>query len=287
MHSSLRSALRPATSFLLLTLAAACGGQMYAPASSRAVATSGPSVASAPPPSSPSAGPATAVLSGPPPSAIVDERPGLATTWGESTWSPMTTTPFVRAEASPWATAVLHYNDAEGVAAHAAYLGAAVAPLEAWASPGDVAVALIDDSGAILPGVAASGRNLVAAADGARYRIAVRNLTDVRFEVIASVDGLDVIDGRTAGFDRRGYVLEAHGELLIDGFRQSSDQVAAFRFGKVASSYAARTGDDRNVGVIGVALFTERGARFTPAELERRDRASPFPGEPGRTFAQP
>ena len=284
MHSSLRPALH---SLLLLSLATACGGTMYAPSAPAAVATSGTSVASAPPPAAPTGAPATAVLSGPPPSAVVDERPGLATTWGEATWSPMTTTPFVRAEAAPWATAVLHYNDAEGVTAHAAYLGAAVAPLEAWASPGDVAVALVDDSGAILPGLAAGGRNLVAAADGARYRIAVRNLTDVRFEVIASVDGLDVIDGRAAGFDRRGYVLEARGELMIDGFRQSSDQVAAFRFGKVAASYAARSGDDRNVGVIGVALFPERGARFTPAELERRDRASPFPGEPGRTFAQP
>lgn len=213
------------------------------------------------------------------------ERPGLATAWGEHTWSPITTTPFVRAEASPWATAVLHYNDAEGVAAHAAHLGTGLAPLETWAGDGDLAIAVIDDAGAPLPGLTAGGRTLLAARDGARYRIAVRNHTSARFEVVASVDGLDVIDGRPAGFDRRGYVVEAHGELVIDGFRHSEAEVAAFRFGKVSGSYAAATGDDRNVGVIGVALFAERGARWTPAELDRRDRATPFPAEPGRGFA--
>jgi hypothetical protein len=105
----------------------------------------------------------------------------------------------------------------------------------------------------------------------------VRNATDARFEIVASVDGLDVIDGRPADPVRRGYLIDPHGVLAIDGFRTSDDAVAAFRFGRVADSYAAQTGSDRNVGVIGLAIFAERGARWTRGELHRRDTADPFP----------
>jgi hypothetical protein len=63
------------------------------------------------------------------------------------------------------------------------------------------------------------------------------------------------------------------------------DQVAAFRFGSVRGSYAAGKGGERNVGVIGVALFSERGAErpWTAREIERREAADPFPGR----FASP
>jgi len=120
--------------------------------------------------------------------------------------------------------------------------------------------------------------------DGARYRIVVRNGTTARFEVVASVDGLDVIDGHQADPNRRGYIVDPHGVLVIDGFRTSDDAVAAFRFGKVADSYAAQTTGDRNVGVVGLAIFSERGAIWTPAELGRRDSADPFPN---RNYAMP
>src|SRR5688500_8390711 len=53
---------------------------------------------------------------------VPDERPGLGTVWGESVWAPVTTQPFVRASRDPWAIAALHYNDAEGVGAHASYV---------------------------------------------------------------------------------------------------------------------------------------------------------------------
>jgi hypothetical protein len=105
----------------------------------------------------------------------------------------------------------------------------------------------------------------------------VHNATAARFEVVASVDGLDVIDGRPADPNRRGYIVAPHGVLTIDGFRRSSDAVAAFRFGRVADSYAAQTTGDRNVGVVGMAIFAERGAGWTPRELHRRDTADPFP----------
>lgn len=212
------------------------------------------------------------------------ERPGLGTSWGEHVDAPISFAPFVRASSSPWASVALHYNDARGVGAHAAYVGANPSPMEVMAGDGSLSVSLVDDYGRLLPGFHASGRALIVGEDGARYRILVRNGTTARFEVVTSVDGLDVIDGKPADPNRRGYLVDAHGELVIDGFRTSNSGVAAFRFGKVAESYAAQTSGDRNVGVIGLAIFAERGAVWTPAELNRRDTANPFPA---RGYATP
>ncbi len=105
-------------------------------------------------------------------------------------------------------------------------------------------------------------------------------------EVVLSVDGLDVMDGRAASFRKRGYLLRPNGIVKVDGFRQSNEAVAAFRFSSVSGSYAnLKHGDTRNVGVIGVAVFHEYGTNpLDLTEARRRLRADPFPG---RTFASP
>jgi hypothetical protein len=218
------------------------------------------------------------------PSEPAPDRPGLGTSWGETVSAPIRFAPFERSSAAPWAELALHYNDAAGVAAHAQYLGTRAAPVELYAGDGALSVALVDDAGRTLPGVTAGGRTLIIGEDGERYRIVVHNATGARFEIVASVDGLDVIDGTPADPNRRGYLVDPYGVLVIDGFRTSDDAVAAFRFGRVADSYAAQTSGDRNVGVIGMAIFSERGARWTPGELRRRDTADPFPQ---RGYAMP
>lgn len=214
------------------------------------------------------------------------ERPGLGTTWGESTYSRVESRVFTRSSASPFASVALHYNDGDGVAAHASYRGGAQAqPITAYTPNRGISVALVDDGGNILPGLVAGGRTLIAGADGQRYRIQIVNHTGGRFEIVSSVDGLDVVDGRPADLAKRGYIIDPYQTLVIDGFRQSDDYVAAFRFGRVSDSYAARTSGDRNVGVIGIAFFAERGSPWTSDELHRRDSANPFPGD--RSYARP
>jgi len=273
-HAQISSSLSGLTVAVLAAGLSACGGHAqkvamsgsYAPAATAEAAPSHAAIPEAEP-----AGPAL-------------DRPGLGTSWGETVSAPVHFAPFQRASAAPWTELALHYNDADGVLAHARYLGIAPAPLELDAGDGALSVALVDDDGRTLPGFTAGGRSLIVGEDGERYRIVVRNATDARFEVVASVDGLDVIDGRPADPGRRGYLIDPYGRLTIDGFRTSDDAVAAFRFGLVADSYAAQTGSDRNVGVIGLAIFAERGAVWTPAELGRRDSADPFPQ---RGYAMP
>ena len=81
-------------------------------------------------------------------------------------------------------------------------MSAGAAPQRSWpvlAGPVGalVAAGLRDESGHLLPGVLIGNRWFVAGEKGRRYSIVVRNRSDLRFEVVLSVDGLD--DRRSPG----------------------------------------------------------------------------------------
>lgn len=210
-------------------------------------------------------------------------RPGLATEWGETRYSRVNRQRFVRSSGSPFATATIRYNDVTGVAHQAAYREARQGQVSYVCAYGDgVRVAIVDEHGNPLPGRLAGDALYVIGHHGRRYSIVLTNTTSARFEAVVSVDGLDVINGQSGSFANRGYLLRPHGTVRIDGFRQSDTHVAAFRFGTVADSYAAQSGSARNVGAIGVALFSERGWVPQPVhpygdEIELRESSDPFP----------
>ena len=169
-------------------------------------------------------------------------------------------------------------------------LAACAAPnpaLAGGARQGPWSVQVVDEWGRTLPTFEHGGRTYVLGALGQRYLLRVRNGTGRRIEVVASVDGRDVVEGRPATLDRRGYVVDPWETLTVDGFRTSDSTVAAFRFSTVPRSYAARMGDARDVGVIGVAVFTEAA----PPPLPRRPYPIPFEGppapDPGRSEEAP
>lgn len=208
-------------------------------------------------------------------------RPGLATVFGERVRSRVSFTSFRRARTRPDGSAAIHYNDYQGLVAMARHLRRrCCGVLSAYRVGASVSVQLVDSYQRPLRGAQLSGRTIVMGRAGTRYGILVRNLTNRRYEIVASVDGLDVIDGKRASLNKRGYVLAPYGKIHIRGFRTSRHNVAAFRFGSVANSYAARsTGSARNVGVVGVAVYSE----FRPAynhEVIRRLRARPFAQPP-------
>jgi hypothetical protein len=218
------------------------------------------------------------------------DRPGLGTTWGETRSSTITTAPFVRADAaSPFATAGLFYNDEQGARSMANASGFRRMSEGSSDLGGGVAtVRLKDESNRFLSGFEAGGKKFVIGSSGARYTIVVQNNVPARLEVVVSVDGLDVLDGKDAAYGKRGYLIEPNGVIEIDGFRQSMNAVAAFRFGSVRDSYAEKKegGSSRNVGVIGVAVFNERGSNPTSWQIgdtKSRLDANPFPGQ----FATP
>jgi len=246
---------------------------------SRAKSSQAPSADYAAPSSAPPAAAAESRQEAP----AAGERPGLGTEWGETRYSHVSHTSFDRADGDhPMQIVSLYYNDRDGARAMAHYadyreMGDAVINVPSTG----ISVSLNDDSGRPLPAFFAGGHTYAIGEAGQRYTITVNNQGNYRVEAVASVDGLDVLDGKAANFSKRGYLVSAWGNVEIDGFRQTSDHVAAFRFGSVRDSYAARTGTDRNVGVIGVAFFAPRGAPswpWTRNEIERRKNADPFPG---------
>jgi hypothetical protein len=156
-------------------------------------------------------------------------------------------------------------------------------------------VELVDESSNRLPTYRHGGRTYVLGSIGRRYRVHISNPTSRRVEAVISIDGLDAVDGKSADYvNKSGYLVPAYGDLTIDGFRTSIENVATFRFSSVRDSYAGRKGSDRNVGVIGVAFFPEREApRVTrrydsydgpsgssaspPAKASEAPRAAPSP----------
>jgi hypothetical protein len=217
-----------------------------------------------------------------------EERPGLATHWGEARYSPARQVDFERADAErPAAVVELHYNDRAGARRMlpAAYAGSA----EAGAL--GLRFQLLDARGQALPALVGGDHVIGIGAPGERYALSIENTTGSRYEVVASVDGLDVVDGEDASFEKRGYLVGPYGRVVIDGFRRSGAEVAAFRLGDVARSYAASKGKARNVGVIGIALFAERRPVFEPEpwrvptrtdDTRLRQNAEPFPGRYAR-----
>jgi hypothetical protein len=121
------------------------------------------------------------------------------------------------------------------------------------------------------------GQTFVLGEPGERYAIRIHNPTARRVEAVVSVDGRDAVSGDSADFvSHRGYVIPPFGSVTVDGFRTSLERVAAFRFTDPENSYSARMGTPQNVGVIGVAFFSERQRE---PQIARRGRAKSAPAK--------
>ena len=107
------------------------------------------------------------------------------------------------------------------------------------------------------------GRAYVVGKPGNEYQVVVKNRRGEDLLAVVSVDGVNVLDGRTAASNQGGYIVSPWQRLDIKGWRKSLGEVASFYFTSLGDSYAARTDRPGNVGVIGVALF-RRAPRYEP-----------------------
>jgi hypothetical protein len=156
---------------------------------------------------------------------------------GEKRISPIGTASFERANFNhPFAAAAIYYNDEVGIRAMAAAIAwerrAPVLPDPAAAL---VTIELRDQSGRMLPGLIVGDRWFVVGEEGRRYSIVVRNRSDLRLEVVLSVDGLDVIDGRPASFRKRGYILNPHQKLVVEDFGKARKRWRPFASDRYAN----------------------------------------------------
>jgi hypothetical protein len=132
-------------------------------------------------------------------------------------------------------------------------------------------VSIVDrDSGVSLPITQYRGEYWVAGKPGARYAIEIANHNGGRVLAVTSVDGVDVLSGASAAWSQGGYVFDRGERYQISGWRKTDQQIAAFVFTAAPNSYAERTGRPANVGVIGIALFSERVPKDADAMTDRR-----------------
>lgn len=175
-----------------------------------------------------------------------DEK--LGTKWGDEIDSHVTEVQLKRKSDSPLAETIVQYADKN-------YKGKTINSISIAA--GKVSFSVVDDRGNRIPMYRIGQSYYLSGREGQSYQLQYENNTAKTFEVVASVDGVDVIDGSEASRSNSGYVLHAHDSLKIEGFRKSESAVASFTFSKPKDAYAANSenGSIQNAGVIGTVLY--------------------------------
>lgn len=232
-------------------------------------------------------------------SAMAPHRPQaqstLGTQWGEGRESASSLVQATRlTPAQPRAVGQMRYSDEASI--RRALGPHAQSQLNTLLADGDVEMHISSGNGPSLRVFSTRGAQdyHVAGRHGERYELVYLNRSSRDYEVVATVDGLDVLTGQPGSVDHLGYLLRAGERLVIDGFRKNRGEVAAFRFSSPDRAYASNTaaGDSRNVGVIGTALFEVRldggnpeQPRHTPPAPSSGPRA--FPADAGPYAAPP
>lgn len=150
-----------------------------------------------------------------------------------------------------------------------------------------IKVEVIDEHGQELRTFIHEGMTYVAGEKGQRYNLRVKNMSWDRIEVVSTVDGKDVMSGEPGNYiEQTGYLIKPYNSILIDGIRQTDDEVAAFRFSGKQDSYAAQMsgGNTQNLGVIGFAVFKEKQPVITVSNTSYQQYGSGPPKIRGGNF---
>lgn len=102
------------------------------------------------------------------------------------------------------------------------------------------------------------GKTFLLVDEAGDFVVRLRNNSSLRRLAVLTVDGVNVVDGETAGYDGPGYVLDPYMSSDITGWKREGGKAAHFTFVSQEESYAAQTGRPRNTGVIAAAIFAEQ-----------------------------
>lgn len=196
-----------------------------------------------------------------------DER--LGTKWGDDLSSYVTQVDLKRLSSSPIDETQIRYASKQ-------FSGRGINSISLAA--GKISFSVVDDHGRVLP-LYRDGQNYyLSANDGQSYQLRYSNSSNQTFEIVASVDGLDVLDGGRASRSKSGYVLRPYSSFAIEGFRKSHSSVASFTFSKPQNSYAANSasGSIQNTGVIGTVVYELKMPKSYPIK-KQNDGYAPAP----------
>lgn len=178
---------------------------------------------------------------------VAAESERLGTQWGDEVTSQVRKVDLRRVSSEPMDNVQVNYADKY-------YSGRALNSISLIAGKVDFAV---QSDRSRLPIYRDAGNYYLQGRAGQAYSLTYRNNSDKIYEIVASVDGVDVLDGSPASRYNSGYVLNPHDTLVIEGFRKSQNAVASFIFSKPEDAYAANTpsGAIQNTGVIGTVVY--------------------------------
>lgn len=183
-------------------------------------------------------------------SSVQTTNKALSTKWGESIQSEVQKVEAIRLSKQPYEIAAIHYQDGEP---------SNNSQKIKWANLDPINLSVLTESKKIIPLYQIKNNQYsLYGKENERYIIYLNNTDRQKtYEVVVTVDGLDVISGKAASYQNRGYLLRTGEELFIEGFRKSDQQVAAFRFGSPDEGYVnfSTQGDKKDIGVIYVAVF--------------------------------
>ncbi len=208
--------------------------------------------------------------------ATKEER--LGTQWGDEVESRVTSVDLRRTSNEPIDNTQLLY-------ANKNYYGRQVKSISLVA--GKVSFS-VDTDRVTLPIYRDAGNYYLKGKSGQPYRLTYRNNSNNTYEIVASVDGIDVINGRPASQYSAGYVLSPKGTLVIEGFRKSDNAVASFIFSKPKDAYAANTMKGKlanNTGIIGTVVYQLYDPK---AHKKAQGKLQAFPADSSSTgYAKP
>ena len=78
--------------------------------------------------------------------------------------------------------------------------------------------------------------------EGSKYTIDLINRGTARACFVVSVDGLDVLEGKPAGLDSQGYIVNPGTTVSVPGWRLNDAQAAEFFFSRTKDSYVTQIG---------------------------------------------
>lgn len=122
------------------------------------------------------------------------ERTGIATGWGKEIESSINYTDFKRVMAKPKYVSLIRYNDSDGASEMEVDRRTSGDGMQKAA--GGMLEWGLHSGWSVLDNYWWRGARFVIGKKGRDYKLRVKNLSDARLEVVLTVDGLDVIDGK-------------------------------------------------------------------------------------------
>ena len=105
------------------------------------------------------------------------------------------------------------------------------------------------------------GKTFIEARNGSEYVLEIKNNYWKRVLSVISIDGLNVLTGKTASDKDSGYIINGYSSEKIKGFRYSDSEWAMFKFGYKfnGKTYAQskENGSEKNCGIAGIKIFYE------------------------------